>query len=165
LECGLKHFIEFCSSIIIYLIEKIVKISHAIFILFICTDINVEAQFSSTITTIPYLPNGIVTTGYTELQVISVFDPLEFSYCRWRYLDQSLMRTVELFSPGNLDCEDRDATPNFPLFCVESEGIINSTLILMFPLQTNFMVFVECALSVIAAYEILTSTNVIVTSK
>jgi len=145
--------------------DKPVKISYAIFISFICTDINVEAQFSSTISTIPYLPNDIVTTGYSELQVVSVFDPLEFSHCRWRYLDQSLMRTVELFSPGKLYCEDRNDTPNFPLFCAESEGIINSTLILMFPLQTNFTVFVECAFSVIETYEILTSTNVIVTSE
>jgi len=138
---------------------------HAIFNSFICTDINVEAQFSSTINTIPHLPNGIVTTGYTGLQVVSVFDPLEFPYCRWRYLDQSLRRTVELFSSGKLYCEDRDMTPNFPLLCAESEGIINSTLILMFPLQTNFTVSVECASSIIETYENLISTNVIVTSK
>jgi len=102
---------------------------------------------------------------YSGLQVVSVFDPLEFSYCSWRYLDQTLMRIVELFSPGFIDCEDRDINPNFLLLCAESEGIINSTLTLMFPLQKNFTVSVECTSSIIASYENLISTNVEVASK
>jgi len=123
-----------------------------------------EAQFPSTISIIPYLPKSAVSTGYSELQVTSAFDPIEYPFCKWKYTDQTTTRNIEIFSP-NVECEDRDATPNFPLFCAESEGIVNSTLTLMFSLQSNFIVSVECANSVIESYETITSTNVIVASK
>ena len=105
----------------------------------------------------------MVATNYPELQVVSVFDRSGYNFCRWTF-DGQITQTIEIISP-EIVCEDRDTTPNFPLKCFISEGIINTTLVLSFPLNSNFDIRTECALIVIDMYDIQASDHFSVIGK
>ena len=100
--------------------------------------------------TIPNLPDNTIATNYAELQVLSVFERSGYNFCRWTFNGQ-ITQTIEIISHENV-CEDQDNIPNFPLKCFTSEGIINTSLVLSFPLESDFDIQTECAYSVIDAY-------------
>ena len=103
------------------------------------------AQVSPTITTIPHLPDNRVATNYAGLQVISMFDGSNYAICRWRispYQPTDLF--IDIFG-GGFTCADRNSHPDFQLKCVESNGIISSTLVVLVSLQTTIVASVVCA--------------------
>ena len=111
-----------------------------------------EAQLNATIATIPYLPNKVLATSFRDLQVVSVFDRKNYEFCRWRVLMEDVDRLLEIRS-SSIPCEDRSPSSEFRLECVETEGIINTTLIILFPLESDVIISTECASSVIGPYD------------
>ena len=128
-------------------------------------DKSTKAQVSPTITTIPYLPNNKVATNYAGLQMISLFDGSNYAICRWRispYQPTDLF--IDIFG-GGLPCADRNPHSDFQLKCVESNGIINSTLVELFSLQTTLAVGIVCAKTETSVLQIILSTNINVHGK
>jgi len=120
----------------------------------------VNAQVSASITTIPYLPSNIVATNYASLQLVFQFDKSNYGNCRWRVSHTSVDFLIEIFTEPALRCEDRMPHNDYHLRCTESSGIVNSTLIVVLPLQTDISVVVECAENVISPFDALSSINI-----
>ena len=86
-----------------------------------------------------------MATNYAGLQVISVFDGSNYAVCRWKLpSNQQTELLFNIFGEG-FDCEYREPRADLQLKCVESNGIINSTLVILYSLQTNIVVSIECS--------------------
>ena len=83
-----------------------------------------------------------MATNYEGLQVVSAFHRSYFA-CRWRIRQQLEDLFIDIFS-GSFDCEARRPHKDFDLKCVESNGIINSTLVMLLSLQSDVTVSVDC---------------------
>ena len=84
-----------------------------------------------------------MATNYEGLQVVSAFRRSYFA-CRWRIIRQQQNDLlIDIFS-GSFDCEARRPHEDFDLKCVESNGIINSTLVMLLSLQSDVTVSVAC---------------------
>ena len=103
--------------------------------------------------------------NYVGLQVISVFDRLEYQRCIWKFSDQNRNYYIEIFSEPNLPCEDRSPHPDYDLKCNKANNLINTTLIILLPLQIDVTVRTECAVNVISSLEIQASIDLHVTGK
>ena len=106
-----------------------------------------EAQFSGSVNTLPHLPNNTVAVGYKRLQVISVFARSNHFSCIWIYSDLTGNDPIriEIFTPPDIRCEDRDAHDEFGLKCSEDNEMINSSLIILRALRTNVTVATACS--------------------
>ena len=103
--------------------------------------------------------------NYFGLQVISVFDRVEYQTCRWSFSDQSRNYYFEIVSETSLPCEDRSPHPDYDLKCNEANNIINTTLIILLPLQIDATVRTECAENIISSSQIQASIDLQVTGK
>ena len=113
----------------------------------------------------PYLPRNTIAEGYDGLQVVSVFDPLGYAACRWRFNDQATNQAIEIFSIPVLLCTDRESDINFRLNCVETNGVVNTTLTILAPLQINAAITIECGKDIISVVDIQARIDLHVTGK
>ena len=105
-----------------------------------------DAQFSGTINTVPNLPNNSVSSGYKELEVVAILDRSNHYSCIWKFAehkDNSIV--VEIFTPPLIVCEDREVLDGFDFMCFESNGVINTSLIILNSIETDVTVSIECS--------------------
>ena len=91
-----------------------------------------------------------------------MFDQSNYVLCRWRVPgNQQSDLLIDIFG-GGFSCESRNPHKNFQLKCVESKGIVNSTLVILVSLQRNMTVRVECGESEIGKLIEISSINIFV---
>ena len=94
----------------------------------------------ATINTLPLLPNGVIATGYDNLQVFSSIQRSRNERCRWKIEDDiNNQQHIQFY-----ECEDHNFVTGFSLKCSESNKFINTTLTIQRPIQIATTISIEC---------------------
>ena len=122
-------------------------------------DAFVVAQ-QSIIETLPFLPDNVLATGYSNLQLTTqIKQSNEYETCRWIYEGVVPIDMKTIVAP----CENRSqiaSVANISLLCEEENNQIITSLVIRFPIQNPMRIQVQCARITGDSYANMSSTTI-----
>ena len=100
-------------------------------------------ELSSTISTLPFLPNNRVTTSYTNLTFLAqIEDARSYFMCTWRIIQSFGIVSSSIFTTdfynGTVTCYESNFNTDFLQTCFVMNNTVTSALILLIPINNQF---------------------------
>ena len=117
----------------------------------------------SVIETLPILPENMLATGYSSLQLTTQIEHSDaYEACQWNY-EGYVPVLIKTFFVG---CENRtEYGSTILLVCTEENNQITSSLIIHFPIESPVRVRVECVVVIGDPFEVTSFINLSVKGK
>ena len=103
----------------------------------------VVQRSSSSIITVPALPENVLATGYSGLQLkTEIQRATSYNRCRWIYNEN----VIDIFTP-KFSCKNRTES-FFELTCVKTNSVVTTRLTIFTPVESDVNASVQCLLVV-----------------